>query len=602
MTAAEPFSQAHSQVDPDSGRTLTLKLSAQKGYLPGIPVLVRVEARQSDGARERTLWNAEATLAADQPGIVLSTNLIVLMNGLGSALVVFTGGVDFELSATVGSLRATRELVSLAQAPQASVGGVLTGSATTWSGVVRIKNDVTVPAGHELNIAPNSLLLMDGAPAGTAGASLIVEGSLQSLGTEAEPVTITCAETGLRWGQIRHQSQQLSSAPRSRYSHTSITRAGRARGEGHTGTAPAIRATSAKLSFISCSFTDLAETARTSEEFGLPGKVMMARDSELVFEDCLMARARMGPEVAGTSVLCSNSWILDMRGPDDADGFYVHDQSPGQVVRFAHCVIAQGDDDGIDTLGSVVSIEQCIVRDWANRLEDAKGVSVFNGATHIRRSLIVNCTVGVGAKWSTGPTASVAIDHSTVIGLANAVWANRKSNAPGPYVRFDVSNSLLRGQEAVLSDFSRTNFTIRFCNTSQSWEGQGNQSSDPLFQNEAGGDYRLKPFSPCIDTADALSERDPDGSPADIGYFVFTPPSPRLERLSNSAGNTFQFSLDAYTNRNYAIEASTDLISWELLKTVWQFERSADFQDKTAANAPRRFYRARLGQNSHRPL
>ena len=70
------------------------------------------------------------------------------------------------------------------------------------------------------------------------------------------------------------------------------------------------------------------------------------------------------------------------------------------------CVLASGDDDAIDTLDSDVTVENCILRDWPNPNEDAKGVSAFHGEVILRRCLVVNCFVGVSAK-SSGALAVV---------------------------------------------------------------------------------------------------------------------------------------------------------------------------------------------------
>src|SRR5688572_24176247 len=78
-----------------------IKILTQSGYLPGVPVLVRVEVRYANGP-ERKLWDANATLTVDQPGVTLSTNRVQLRNGLGSALVAFRGGANFNLTAAVG--------------------------------------------------------------------------------------------------------------------------------------------------------------------------------------------------------------------------------------------------------------------------------------------------------------------------------------------------------------------------------------------------------------------------------------------------------------------------------------------------------------------
>src|SRR3954471_4234478 len=94
-----------------------LKILTQSVYLPGIPVLVRVEVVNAAGARDLMLWDAEATLSSPSPGVTLSTNRVVLRNGMGSALVRFSGGGDFSLAASLGSLDATHSLRTLAGAP-----------------------------------------------------------------------------------------------------------------------------------------------------------------------------------------------------------------------------------------------------------------------------------------------------------------------------------------------------------------------------------------------------------------------------------------------------------------------------------------------------
>ena len=449
-----------------------LKLAVPAGYLPQVPVLVRVEALDSQGGLERMLWNAEAELIVDRPGVTLSTNRVALRNGMGSSLVMFSGGGNFSLTATLGPLQATRSLMDRSSEPVTSTGGTLSGASTLWSGVVRVTSDVTVPTGHTLTIESNALILLDGVTSGTTANDLLVSGSIQSLGTELHPVTITCAQADRRWGQIRHNS-----APPSLYRHTIITRAGRAAGEGHTGTAPVLRPVDSRILFESCSLTDHADP-----QTGTPGKIAFGSGSDLTFIHCLFQRARMGPEVQGTALLCSNTWILDMRGPDDSDGIYIHGQDAGQQVLFSGCVIADGDDDGIDTLGSVITVENCIVRGWNNLLEDAKAISALNGAVHVRRSLIVDSTVGLAAK-SGGSTVSttpvlVTINDSTLSGNTTNVYANRKSTAMGPHVLITITNSILWRGEAVRSDFepnstNSTNFIIVHCNLSEPQAGAG---------------------------------------------------------------------------------------------------------------------------------
>src|SRR6185503_16247306 len=166
----------------------TLKLIVPRGYLPQAPLVVRVEVIASSGDRDRDFWDGEATLSSDSGTVTLSTNKVTLRNGLGNALVTFSGTGNFNLSASVGSLTASRSVTNLTAAPVTSVGGTLPGSSTTWSGVVRITNDVTVPVGHTLTVRSNTLIVVNGVSSGTTASDLIVNGTVNTEGTEDNPI------------------------------------------------------------------------------------------------------------------------------------------------------------------------------------------------------------------------------------------------------------------------------------------------------------------------------------------------------------------------------------------------------------------------------
>jgi hypothetical protein len=57
---------------------------------------------------------------------------------------------------------------------------------------------------------------------------------------------------------------------------------------------------------------------------------------------------------------------------------------------------------------------------------------------------------------------------------------------------------------------------------------------------------------------------------------------------------TFQFVLDAYTNRNYVVESADSLTNWAFAKTVTQLVNPTVVTDSLASNATQRIYRARL--------
>ena len=104
----------------------TVTLQAPATYVPGIPVLVRVDARLPGGALERSVWNRTASLTAPN-GLTLNPSTITLYNGSGSALV--------SVGSTVGG--AVRTLVLEGGTSAAPVAG-----APVW----RILDSGTEPA------------------------------------------------------------------------------------------------------------------------------------------------------------------------------------------------------------------------------------------------------------------------------------------------------------------------------------------------------------------------------------------------------------------------------------------------------------------------
>jgi len=569
-----------------------LKLITPSGYVANLAALVRVEVTDAAGQRDWGMWDAEATLSSDPPRVTLSTNRVVLRNGLGSALVSCSNGADFDLIVTLGDLQTHRFLRLLTNVPVVAVGGILPGLSTTWSGLVRITNDVIVPAGHTLTLQPDTLVLIEGVTNGTVANDISVSGTIRSLGTAVQPVTITCAEPDLayRWGQIRHNNAQPSL-----YRYTSITRGGRSTGEGHTGTAPVIRPIGSTIRFESCNITDHAESSPASVEFGKPGKIMQASlGSDITFDDCLLARSRMGPEINGTALLLTNSYIVEMYGVNDSDGIFLDAQQPGQSITLTRSVIAEGDDDGIDTLGSTFTVDHCIIRNWRNPFEDSKGISVEGGEARIWHSLLVDNALGVSGKGNNGVNVRVRIDHSTILSESYAVGATNKTGTT-PVIDYRITNSILRGTSiSIFTQYNPSDIHIDYSNAGQFWVGQGNLSSDPMFMNVAGHDYRLQLASPCIDSGDPAAPLDPDGSRTDMGSFTFLPPPPVLRNPRLLSDGSFRFELEAYPNRSYLVEVSTNPPIWNPLGTVFQASNVVELGETNGIDDGMRLYRARL--------
>jgi hypothetical protein len=61
-----------------------------------------------------------------------------------------------------------------------------------------------------------------------------------------------------------------------------------------------------------------------------------------------------------------------------------------------------------------------------------------------------------------------------------------------------------------------------------------------------------------------------------------------------SPGMEFQLSLDAYTNRSWIVEWSTNTSNWSQLGKFLQVTSPQEVPDPGATNSPHRIYRARL--------
>jgi hypothetical protein len=519
-----------------------LVIRSASGYLPGVPILLRVEVRDDDGRPDRGLWDAEVDLTIAGPGGALAPARVRLWNGLGTALVAVTpppGAADVTLEASAAGLTARRILRSLAAVPAITVSGDTPADAE-WSGVVRVAGPVTVPAGRTLRVLPGTLVLVDGVVTqegqpgecrslaetpSRCGVSITVQGALESLGTEEDPVVITAADPARAWGRIDHDD----GAP-SLYRHTHITRAGNSPRGGHTNTGAAIRCDETRVIFESCVVADTA------------GKSMAANGADLELRDCVLSRSVMGPEIDGTALLLLDSYLLEFYGTDDNDGIYLHSQQIGQDITLSSSVIAGGNDDAIDTLGSSLAIVDCIVRDFNSEDDpDTKGISIFSGEADVHRCIVAGNKVGLSAKGQNGDGAVVRIDRSTMVGNGVAVQAEDKFGEPDLKILISVASSILRGNppgNSVVTDYPPEDIAISYSNVGESWPGEGNQTADPELVDPAGHDFRLQATSTCIDAGDPAAPADADGTRADMGALPHLQSGPPRFRRGDVNGDS----------------------------------------------------------------
>ena len=306
----------------------------------------------------------------------------------------------------------------------------------------------------------------------------------------------------------------MAGAQPSTFCYTEITRAGQSPGAGHTGKGPAVRASNSTITFDHASLTDNA------------GKIMQAESGTAsTFTSTLFSRSVMGPEITGTSLVFDNSWIIDMRNKDDADGIYIHDQGSKRSCTLTGSVIAGTDDDGIDTLGSDIIVQDCIVRGCND-----KAVSVLGGATTLLHCLLAGnnlapedpTVASVGAKTTEGSTATVTIDHTTIVASQSpgridaGVQSNNKYGVKKGTVIYNVTNSIVDATEpaSVQAPYLKSDMRISYCDlVGMTWPGLGNLTANPQFVDAAHNNYRLRDTSPC------LGKASPDSPLRDLGYY-----------------------------------------------------------------------------------
>jgi len=169
------------------------------------------------------------------------------------------------------------------------------------------------------------------------------------------------------------------------------------------------------------------------------------------------------------------------------------------------------------------------------------GIAVFNTSPSIVGNLIANNTSGDGG--------GLFLPGKSTINAFNTITGNRASQNGAISGASNFTNCIVWGNSSPGSTSEATYSCI------EGWAGnESNINLDPLFVDPAGGNYRLMPASPCINSGDStdysIHQIDLDGNQrpcwegVDMGAYEYCgdePPSnlPRFRRGDlNADGNT----------------------------------------------------------------
>jgi len=121
-----------------------------------------------------------------------------------------------------------------------------------------------------------------------------------------------------------------------------------------------------------------------------------------------------------------------------------------------------------------------------------------------------------------------------------------------------LNNSIIYGNTSGSISTDSSSVNITFSDIEGGFSGDGNINIDPLFADPSDDDFSLQSISPCIDTGDPESFRDPDGTRADMGAIYFA--------------HLFDFMADKMFGYDSLQVTFSDLTESEITDWSWDFE------------------------------
>jgi len=431
-----------------------IQLVAPKTYIPGIPFLVRVNAVDEAGNINRIV-NDDVKVRSHTSYVNFN-----LYSGTGALWLTIDDADANRLETGLDGVSVIKPIVANSK-PIREVSGILAMSET-WSDVIHVVGDTIVPDGGQLTIMPGTTILIDGTPTplDENGVDIIVQGSIQALGTAFSPIVFTASEPNTFWGEINHDNAEPSL-----YQYTHVMQGGHSPRGGHTNSGPVIRSDNSQIIIEDSAIIMNA------------GKTMQANNSDLVFRDSILAQSVMGLEIADSALLFERNLMNDLstawkgngeHGNDDNDGIFVNGQLPGQVIRVIDNTIRNGGDDAIEIFAADVTIENVQISGFQDN-----AISVTDGNAIVRDSAI-SAFIGVSAAAQFGKTASVVMDGVEFVRASIAIQARDEFGNPDAEISFTVSNSILLADDPIQTDYDPADIDITYSTIGEIWPGEGN--------------------------------------------------------------------------------------------------------------------------------
>jgi hypothetical protein len=294
--------------------------------------------------------------------------------------------------------------------------------------------------------------------------------------------------------------------------------------------------------------------------------------------------------------------LLEFANNDSSDALDFDSAPVGSVIR--NCTFRNGTNFNTDAIdlgpgaggpGSLETrIENCLMYNFPSD----KGVSIGEGSYGV---IVSNCLMyanrsGVGVKDTPGDQTHPCTANVFNCTIVENQWGftnynkSMPTSATGGGQTTNSYNNILWNNQVTISLVNGGTLTADHSNFgATNWPGTGNISADPLFENPAQHDYRLKPGSPCLGTGREGANMGcyfPVGAAMALSH-------PRIESIEqNGADAVIRFWVDS--EKTYTLQCS-DVVTGGMWTKVADFYPTPVPRKVAATNslagASSRFYR-----------